>query len=298
MDGNELTAHMLREKILPHPPKPPHEQSGRAGRNIPVATLTAIGLLLLVGLSVAFNLTVFLALVCVALSIGLWEAAGALLVKDIHIPLTPMILSVVCVALSVAAFGLSGGLLAFCFGGFFVMLWRLFMLNPQKLRDGIVAVFILGWIVFSGMFAMAMIYLPNPAWSIVALILLPSASDTGGLAAGVACGKHPIAASISPKKSWEGFIGSVILSFAASWLLIHIALGLSWGWVIGFALVTPVLATLGDFSESLLKRELGIKDMGSIFPGHGGMLDRIDAMLFCAPTFYFMLAVALDALHL
>ena len=75
-------------------------------------------------------------------------------------------------------------------------------------------------------------------------------------------------------------------------MLVYFALGMSWRWVVIFSIVTPILATMGDFSESLLKRELGIKDMGTIFPGHGGMLDRIDAMLFCAPFFYLLYAVA------
>ncbi|MCI5825891.1 MAG: phosphatidate cytidylyltransferase [Arcanobacterium sp.] len=278
--------------ITPHPPKPLHQQRTRSGRNMPVAVATAIVLIVIVAVSVAFHPFWFAVLATVGFSIGLWEAAGAFLTRDIHVPVVPMILGVALMTAATYLDGLAAGFLTFCFAAFFVAAWRIFGRRPNAVVDGLVGIFALGWVGMSGIFAVAMATLPHAAWCIVALILLPAASDTGGLALGMFLGKHPIAADISPKKSWEGFAGSVLFSGVASWPFIHLGLGLNWGWTLVFALVTPVLATVGDFAESLLKRYMGIKDMGTIFPGHGGMLDRIDAMLFCAPSFYLLYLVA------
>lgn len=278
--------------ITPHPPQPVQKSTSRAGRNMPVAVVTACTLLGVVVLSLAFNPVWFVLLALIAFSIGLWEATGAFLVKDIHIPLTPMLVGIILVVAATYIGGIHEGFVLFSFTSFIVAIWRLFSPHPDAARAAVIAVFVYAWIVFCGVFVIAMSDLPNGSWCIATLILLPAASDTGGLALGIAIGKHPIAPSISPKKSWEGFLGSVLLSALGSWMLVYFALGMSWRWVVIFSIVTPILATMGDFSESLLKRELGIKDMGTIFPGHGGMLDRIDAMLFCAPFFYLLYAVA------
>ena len=116
------------------------------------------------------------------------------------------------------------------------------------------------------------------------------ASDTGGYIAGVLAGRHPMAPTISPKKSWEGFAGSVAGSCLAGWLTVTYALdGDAWvGVLLGVA--TAVTATVGDLVESLIKRDLGIKDMGSLLPGHGGMMDRLDSLLLAAPVTYLLLS--------
>ena len=124
-------------------------------------------------------------------------------------------------------------------------------------------------------------------------ILGPVGNDIGGYIAGVLFGKHPMAPRISPKKSWEGFIGSLLMGTAAVTAVGHYALDLPiWvGLVIGAVLV--VISTCGDLSQSLLKRDLGIKDMGHLLPGHGGVLDRVDSILLAAPTTYVLLEVLL-----
>jgi phosphatidate cytidylyltransferase len=146
-------------------------------------------------------------------------------------------------------------------------------------------------------------------WRVALLVLLSVANDTGGYFAGVLFGKHPMAPTVSPKKSWEGFIGSVALTTLVGILGAHWVLGLpfmAWGrsgffptlfsaavWLgLLIGLVTAVSSTLGDLSESLLKRDLGIKDMGHILPGHGGVLDRVDSILFTAPFVYLLFSIA------
>jgi phosphatidate cytidylyltransferase len=156
-----------------------------------------------------------------------------------------------------------------------------------------------------------------PYWRVALLILLCVANDTGGYFAGIFLGKHPMAPSVSPKKSWEGFAGSVLLTclvgiFGSHWVLglpftpnMSVANmadqpGAIWltlfGSAVGLGLLlgifTAITSTLGDLSESLIKRDLGIKDMGSILPGHGGVLDRVDSIIFSAPFVFLILSIA------
>jgi phosphatidate cytidylyltransferase len=114
---------------------------------------------------------------------------------------------------------------------------------------------------------------------IVVFILVTIASDIGGYAAGVLFGKHPMAPVISPKKSWEGFAGSLLSCVAAGWALVTYFLEGDWWVGVALGLIAVVMATLGDLCESVIKRDLGIKDMSHVIPGHGGLMDRLDSLL-------------------
>jgi cytidylyltransferase family len=120
---------------------------------------------------------------------------------------------------------------------------------------------------------------------VLMLIALPVANDTGGWLAGITLGRHPMAPRVSPKKSWEGFAGSMIATVCTGAGCLW-ALGEPWwaGAALGAAIV--VVSTLGDLGESLLKRDLGLKDMGTLLPGHGGLMDRLDSILVAAPVVY------------
>src|SRR5699024_9417483 len=110
------------------------------------------------------------------------------------------------------------------------------------------------------------------------------ASDTGGYVFGVLWGKHPIAPKISPKKSWEGYLGSTIFAAAVATILAVALVGAPFWTVLVFGAIIPAFATLGDFSESMIKRDLELKDMGTLLPGHGGVMDRLDSILPTAPV--------------
>jgi phosphatidate cytidylyltransferase len=116
-------------------------------------------------------------------------------------------------------------------------------------------------------------------------------SDTGGYAAGVFFGKHAMAPAISPKKSWEGFAGSVTAAAVGSSLLLYFLLDIAFYWGLLFGAVISVVAVVGDLGESMLKRDLGIKDMSQLLPGHGGLMDRLDSILFAVPTAYLLLTL-------
>ncbi len=287
----------LKEALMPHPPKPPVEVASRAGRNLPMAVITGLGLLGLVALGIFVRLEIFLLLVVIFLGIGLWEVAGAFLNKAKKIPFFLLLLGQVIFFLLTWMVDLPTGFIGFMATVFIVVVYGHF--SPlYKLKDVISGVYILAWIGLGGIFAISLASIGNPysAKFISVLILLPVASDTGGWMAGVLFGKHPIAPKISPKKSWEGFVGSILLTLLASYLTVGLVIGLSWVWVLAFGFLTPIFATAGDFFESQIKRELGVKDMGNLIPGHGGVMDRLDSILFCAPLFYFLFALSFGLL--
>lgn len=153
-------------------------------------------------------------------------------------------------------------------------------------EDAVASIFALSWVGLLGSFAVALAGLHSAEWMIALLILMPAASDTGGWAFGVLWGRHPMSPSVSPKKSWEGFVGSLVVSIASSFVLVGSVLGRPWPIALLVGVAAVLCSTVGDLSESLLKRDLEVKDMGSIFPGHGGMLDRIDSILMWAPVCY------------
>jgi phosphatidate cytidylyltransferase len=125
---------------------------------------------------------------------------------------------------------------------------------------------------------------------VVVFVLLTVLSDVGGYAAGVLFGRHPMAPTVSPKKSWEGFGGSALFCAVGGAVAVPALVdGQAWeGAVVGLAVMA--VATLGDLGESMIKRDLGIKDMGSLLPGHGGLMDRLDSLLLAAPVTYLLLS--------
>jgi phosphatidate cytidylyltransferase len=149
------------------------------------------------------------------------------------------------------------------------------------------------YVPFLAGFAVLMLREDDGVGRVVLFLLVTAASDTGGYVAGVLTGRHPMAPSVSPKKSWEGVAGSLVTAVLVGWLAGDALVGLApWqGVLLGVGAV--VTATVGDLGESMVKRDLGIKDMGSLLPGHGGFMDRLDSLLPTAPVVHLVLAAAL-----
>ena len=120
-------------------------------------------------------------------------------------------------------------------------------------------------------------------------VILVGCNDTFGYLVGVLIGKHPMAPKISPKKSWEGLVGSIVFTTLGGSLMFHHVLDINWylGALVGLLIVFT--ATSGDLIESAMKRDLQLKDMGSLLPGHGGILDRLDSVLLSAPALWLTL---------
>ncbi len=176
----------------------------------------------------------------------------------------------------------------------FTVVWRLLRYGVDDfVRDATASGFVLSYAPLMGGFAALIAASPDGADRVLTFIVLSVASDIGGYASGVLFGKHPMAPKISPKKSWEGFAGSVALQVILGSVLFATLLEADWwqGAIVG-ALMTAS-ATLGDFVESAFKRDLGIKDMSNLLPGHGGLMDRLDSIIPNTVVAYTLFAITL-----
>ena len=195
---------------------------------------------------------------------------------------------------STVVFGAEGLMLSTAAAVCVAILWRVSeSMGLTALRDVAGGVFALAWVPFLGCFLLLLMQRDQGAMLVLLAVLGPVGNDVGGYIAGVPFGRHPMAPGISPKKSWEGFAGSLVLGTAMVTLIAVLALELPWWVGVAIGAVLVVVSTCGDLAESLLKRDLGIKDMGHLLPGHGGVLDRVDSILLAAPTTYVMLEVLL-----
>ncbi|MEA2507308.1 MAG: phosphatidate cytidylyltransferase [Actinomycetota bacterium] len=146
------------------------------------------------------------------------------------------------------------------------------------------------WIGGGGAAAVSILVLPGEGLKLLILFMLAAAADDiSAYFVGTAFGRHRLAPSISPSKTWEGFAGGVAGALVVAAILIPLWTTLGVAQALAVGAIVAVLAPLGDLAESLVKRELGVKDSGRLLPGHGGMLDRLDAIIFCAPAVFLLL---------
>ncbi|WP_448059985.1 phosphatidate cytidylyltransferase [Cellulomonas hominis] len=266
--------------------------ASRSGRDLPVATAVGVGLLLAVGASLFLVKEVFGLLAVVAVGAALWELAQALVRRGIHVPLLPLLVGAVGILLSAYTAGPEALFVAFILTVGGVVVWRILDGNGvPALRDATAGAFAAAYLPFLAGFVMLLLAEPDGDWRVALFILLCVANDTGGYAVGVLIGRHPLAPSVSPKKTWEGLLGSLVLACVVG--VVGIRLMFDGEPLVGVFLgvATVAAATMGDLAESMLKRDLELKDMGSLLPGHGGVLDRIDSMLLAAPLVYLVLEV-------
>jgi phosphatidate cytidylyltransferase len=272
---------------------PSHRSRPRArtGRNLPVAL--GVGLVL-GGAALVTLFTVkatFLIYVALAVGLALWELSRAVATRGIQLPLVPVAAGGAA-ALSLAYFEPERWLLA-CLGltTIAILAWRLPGGTAGYLRDVTAGLFALAYLPLLASFVALMLAAPDGARRTLTFLILAVCSDVGGYFAGILLGRHPMAPVISPKKTWEGFGGSVVACVLAGGIAVPTLLhGAIWqGVLTGAAAVAA--ATLGDLAESMIKRDLEIKDMGTVLPGHGGILDRIDSLLITAPVVWLLLSV-------
>lgn len=257
----------------------PAAPASKAGRDLPVAIAAGVFLVALIVASLAWHKWLFIVLAVVALWIGITEIVNGFAARNVKIVQWPILVAVPLIGWAAYVHGTAAYLGIFAALVLVIMVWRLTQGTDNYVRDTTASVFVAAYIPLMLGFAVLTLATADGAWRIVAFIALTIGSDIGGYAAGVLFGKHPMAPSISPKKSWEGFAGSVLFQVAIGVGLFVTVLSGSWweGALVG--LLMTITATLGDFIESAIKRDLGIKDMGSIVPGHGGLMDRLDSLI-------------------
>ena len=274
------------------PDPDPAPRQSRAGRNLPAAILVGVGLLCLVGASLYWRPEPFVLLVVVLMWAGLWELRQAFARRDLRLPMVPLAVGSAGMIVSAYRGGPEALFVAFVLTVAAMVVWR--ALDGSGLgavRDAAAAVFAAAYLPFLAGFVVLMLAQPDGEIRVGLFILLAVANDTGGYVAGVMLGRHPLAPTVSPKKTWEGLAGSIVLATVVG--VLGAVYGLGESPLLGIALgaMTAITATVGDLAESLLKRDLELKDMGSLLPGHGGVLDRLDSMVITAPFVYLVLSV-------
>ncbi len=263
----------------------------RTGRNLPVAI--GVGLLL-GGLAILTLFTVkatFLLYVGAIVGVAMWELNRALHARDVQLALVPV--AVGGAAMFALAYwqGDRDALAALALTMIAILAWRLPRGAAGYVRDVTASVFALAYLPLMAVFVALMLARPDGDRRALLFLILTICSDVGGYFAGILVGRHPMAPVISPKKTWEGLCGSAAACLLGGALGLPLLLhGAVWqGLVLGVAAVAA--ATLGDLAESMIKRDMEIKDMGTLLPGHGGVLDRIDSLLIMAPVVWLLLAV-------
>lgn len=270
----------------------------KAGRNLFLAIGSGLlfGAIFLASLFVLKQL--YMLLVLVLMTIALLELATAFRVAGRRVPRIGAVLGGVIITAGAAFWGAEGMLLGLFAASLLLVVWRLieglvprWEVPPRTLlRDVVSGLFALVYVPFLGSFSILLVQPERGEWWVFALVLVVVSVDIGAYAAGVTLGRHKMTPRISPNKTWEGFCGAAVLAVVAGIAISVLALGQPWWVGVLLGLVVLLTATGGDLTESLIKRNLGIKDMSSWIPGHGGFLDRLDSLLPSAVGVY---AVAL-----
>ena len=267
----------------------------KTGRNLPAAIGVGVAL---GGLALLTLLTVkatFLLYMGIAVVIALAELTGAFAKRDIKIPLIPVVAGGAAMVTCMYWLGSRAALAALGLTVIAVLAWRLPGGASGYVKDVTAGVFATAYLPLPASFVAAMLVPADGPRRVLTFIILTICSDIGGYFAGITLGRHLMAPAISPKKTWEGFAGSVVACLVAGALCLPLLLhGHAWqGLLTGAAAV--LAATLGDLVESMIKRDLDIKDMGTLLPGHGGILERLDSLLVCAPVVWLLLFAFIPA---
>ena len=268
----------------------------RPGRNLGAAIVVGVAMAAIILSSLLFVRHFFVPVLAVSAAIASWELAGALRRgAGIEVPLPVVLVGGQAMVWLAWPFGTAGLVASFGLTMVTALIWRMRGGASHFVRDVTATVFTAAYVPLCCGFAVLMTVAPDGLGRVLTFMLPVVASDIGGYAAGVLAGRHPMAPTISPKKSWEGFAGSQVAGTATGAVCVVVFLGGPWwaGALTGSLLV--VSATLGDLVESMIKRDLGIKDMGNLLPGHGGMMDRLDSLLPTAVMAWLLLSLLVPA---
>lgn len=264
--------------------------NGRAGRNLPLAVGVGLGLGALVLVPLFAYRPAFVLVLMVAVGVGTWEMVRAIGGIEARPPMAPLLVGGAGMALMAWFGGLEALLVGLILTIVASVIWRLGDGSVGFGRDVSAAALVACYVPFLGGFAALLAHPVDGDLRVIAFTATVVCSDVGGYAFGVLFGRHPMAPTVSPKKSWEGMAGSLLAcAIAGACFLIFFFDGRWWQGVL-YGLALAVTATLGDLAESMIKRDLGRKDMGELLPGHGGLMDRLDSLLVAAPVAFVLLS--------
>ncbi|MTD16705.1 phosphatidate cytidylyltransferase [Nakamurella sp. YIM 132087] len=266
--------------------------ASRAGRNLPMA----IGVGLFLGAIIVASLLLwrqgFLIIIAAAVGASIWEMRSTLATaRGIRLAWLPLAVGAVATVVCAWPWGHQAQAVGIAVTALVLLAWRFTGGADGYLADVSASVFLLVYLGGFASFAAMMVAPEDGAARVLTFLIAVVCSDTGGYAAGVLFGKHPMAPRISPKKSWEGFAGSVVTAGVGGSLSVWLLLDHPWWQGLVLGLVLALVATIGDLAESLIKRDLGVKDMGTLLPGHGGVMDRMDSLLPSAVVAWILLSV-------
>ncbi|MEU3790672.1 phosphatidate cytidylyltransferase [Streptomyces fructofermentans] len=271
-------------------PAPPKKS---AGRDLGAAIGVGVGLGAVIVASLFVVKAVFIGVIAVAVVVGLWELTSRLAEqKAIKAPLVPLAVGGAAMVVAGYVRGVEGAWVAMALTALAVLVWRMTEPPEGYLKDVTAGVFAAFYIPFLATFVALMLTADDGAWRVLTFLLLAVVSDTGAYAVGWRFGRHKLAPRISPGKTREGLLGAVGFAMVAGALCLEFLIddGTWWqGLLLGLAVAAS--ATLGDLGESMIKRDLGIKDMGTLLPGHGGIMDRLDSLLPTAPVVWLLLVI-------
>jgi phosphatidate cytidylyltransferase len=261
----------------------------RAGRKLGPSILVSLSLVALVWFSLAFEPIIFAALVTLAVCLGIREISRAFAQVETNIPTNALILATIGLSAATWQGGVAGLAVATAVA-LPILLISLLRNGPEGfVASATATTLVLVYLPFLAGFLILLSNESNGLAQVMTFVILVGCNDTFGYFVGVLIGKHPMAPKISPKKSWEGLIGSIIFTILGGSLMFHYVLDIQWFIGAIVALLIVFTATSGDLIESAMKRDLHLKDMGSLLPGHGGILDRLDSVLLSAPALWLTL---------
>ena len=269
----------------PTGPSAEKPKTSRTGRNLPAAIGVGVALGVMAIACLLFFPKFWLVILALAIGIGTYEVGKRLREAGYSIPLIPLLIGgQATLWLSLPPLGPAGVLGGYAGTVVVCMVWRLVAQGLSAapvnyLRDMSATVFMATWIPLFPTFSALLIFQDHGGERVFAVIVTVVFADIGGYVAGVLFGKHLMVPAISPKKSWEGLAGSLVFGVTASVLAVAFLMEKPWWVGIPLGMLLVITGVLGDLVESQVKRDLGIKDMGTLLPGHGGIMDRIDAML-------------------
>ncbi|MFE7628619.1 phosphatidate cytidylyltransferase [Streptomyces sp. NPDC057509] len=292
LSGGPLFRDEKPQEPMPTAPPPP-PQKKRAGRDLGSAIGVGLGLGVLVVVSLFFVKAVFVGVIVLAVVVGLWELTSRLDErKGIKAPLVPLAVGGAAMVVAGYARGAEGAWVAMALTALAVLVWRMTQPPEDYLRDVTAGVFAAFYVPFLATFVAMLLTADDGPQRVLTFLLLTVVSDTGAYAVGWRFGKHKLAPRISPGKTREGLFGAVSFAMVAGALCMQFLIddGSWWqGLLLGLAVAAS--ATLGDLGESMIKRDLGIKDMGTLLPGHGGIMDRLDSLLPTAPVVWLLMVL-------